>query len=75
MIVASDRRSFEHLALRFPEEPAGSFFREMAAGEAEALRLLAGFARAVGLGEHVAGLPGGEVGDARLGLILQVWIV
>ncbi len=52
-IIASDRNSFEHLAHRFPEPPAGEFFREMAAAEAEALRLLERFAAAVGLrGEY-----------------------
>jgi thiaminase len=48
-IVASDRTSFEHLAGRFPEPPAGELFRELAAGESEALRLLERFAAAVGL--------------------------
>jgi thiaminase len=48
-ILASDQRSFEHLARRFPEPPAGDLFREMAAGEAEALRLLERFAAAVEL--------------------------
>lgn len=43
-IIATDRRSFEHLAARFPGAPAGEFFDSMATGEAEALRLLAGYA-------------------------------
>jgi hypothetical protein len=47
LIVTSDRRSFEHLAHRFPQPPASDFFREMAVGEAEALRLLEPFATAV----------------------------
>lgn len=52
LIIAGDRRSFEHLAERFPEPPAGTFFADMAAGESEALRLLGRFADAVGLAEH-----------------------
>jgi hypothetical protein len=47
VIITSDRRSFEHLAQRFPQPPAGGFFRDLAAGEAEALRLLERFAAAV----------------------------
>jgi hypothetical protein len=42
--------SFEHLLRRFPEPLAAGFFRRLAAGEAEALRLLERFAAAVGLG-------------------------
>jgi TENA/THI-4/PQQC family len=57
-IITSDRRSFEHLAQRFPRPPAGDFFREMAAGEAEALRLLEPFGAAVGLGADYEPLPG-----------------
>lgn len=57
-IIASDRRSFEHLTHRFPQPPAGDLFREMAAGEAEALRLLEPFAAAVGLGADYEPLPG-----------------
>ncbi len=57
-IITSDRRSFEHLAHRFPQPPPGDFFREMAAGEAEALRLLDPFAAAVGLGADYEPLPG-----------------
>jgi hypothetical protein len=57
-IIASDRNSFEHLAHRFPEPPAGEFFREMAAGEAEALRLLEPFAAAVELGREYEPLAG-----------------
>ena len=52
-IIASDRRSFEHLAACFPEPPAGPFFAEMAAGEAKALGLLKSFATLVELpGEY-----------------------
>lgn len=57
-IIASDRSSFEHLAQRFPEPPAGDFFRDLAAGEAEALRLLEPFAVAVGLGAEYEPLAG-----------------
>jgi hypothetical protein len=57
-IIASDCNSFEHLAHRFPELPAGEFFREMAAGEAEALRLLEPFAAAVELGREYEPLAG-----------------
>jgi hypothetical protein len=48
-IIASDQGSFEHLARRFPEPPAGELFADMAAGEAEALRRLRAFAEAVEL--------------------------
>ena len=57
-IITSDRRSFEHLAQRFPQPPAGGFFRDLAAGEAEALRLLERFAAAVGLGRDYEPLAG-----------------
>lgn len=57
-IIASDRRSFEHLAHRFPQPPAGDFFRTMAAGEAEALRLLERLTTAVGLGGDYEPLAG-----------------
>jgi thiaminase len=57
-ILASDQKSFEHLAHRFPEPPAGEFFRELAAGEVEALRLLERFAAAVGLGREYEPLAG-----------------
>ena len=57
-IIASDRTSFEHLAVRFSEPPAGSFFAEMAAGEAEALRLLDRFAAQVGLADEYEPLAG-----------------
>jgi TENA/THI-4/PQQC family protein len=57
-IITSDRRSFGHLAQRFPEPPAGGFFRDLAAGEAEALQLLERFAAAVGLGPDYEPLAG-----------------
>ena len=57
-IITSDRRSFEHLAQRFPQPPASGFFRDLAAGEAEALRLLARFAAAVELGPDYEPLAG-----------------
>jgi hypothetical protein len=57
-IITSDRTSFEHLTVRFPELPSGSFFAGMAAGEAEALRLLDRFAAQVGLTEEYEPLAG-----------------
>jgi hypothetical protein len=57
-IITSDRRSFEHLAHRFPQPPAGGFFRDLAAGEAGALRLLEPFVAAVGLDADYAPLAG-----------------
>jgi thiaminase len=60
-IIASDRRSFEHLAARFPEAPAGPFFAEMAAGEAEALELLESFAARVELSGEYEPLAGCQV--------------
>jgi len=57
-LIASDRKSFEHLAHRFPEPPAADFFRDLAAGETEALALLDRFAAAVGLGGDYEPLPG-----------------
>jgi hypothetical protein len=57
-IIASDRNSFEHLMQRFPEPLATGFFRGLAAGEAEALRLLERFAAAVGLGREYEPLAG-----------------
>jgi hypothetical protein len=50
-IIGSDRRSFALLASRFPEPPAGEVFLALAGGESEALRLLAGFADALGWGD------------------------
>jgi thiaminase len=43
-IIASDRRSFAQLAVRFPSPPAGAWFLSMAQGEGEALALLDGYA-------------------------------
>lgn len=57
-IIASDQGSFEHLARRFPEPPAGELFADMAAGEAEALRRLRPFARAVELRAEYEPRPG-----------------
>ena len=57
-IIASDQGSFEHLVRRFPEPPAGELFADMAAGEAEALRRLSGFAQAVELGSDYEPRPG-----------------
>ena len=49
-LVGSDQRSQALLASRFPAPPAGDLFLALAQGEAEALRLLADFAAAVGMG-------------------------
>jgi TENA/THI-4/PQQC family len=57
-IITSDRRSFQHLARRFPRPPARDFFHMMAAGEEEALRLLERFAAVVGLADEYEPLPG-----------------
>ena len=63
-IIASDRRSFAHLAGRFPEPPAGDLFLRLAQGEGVALGHLRGFASWLGL--DPAGLgdrepsPGGQ---------------
>jgi hypothetical protein len=57
-ILASDRRSFAHLAARFPEPPAGDFFIGLAQGEGEALERL--FALAASLGIEEGGLIGYE---------------
>jgi len=48
-IVSSDRRSFAHLAARFPAGAAGEFFLGLAAGEGAALGLLSGTAEWLGL--------------------------
>jgi thiaminase len=48
-LVASDRRSQSLLATRYPAPPAGDLFLALAQGEAEALRLLADFASALGM--------------------------
>ena len=57
-IIVSDRKSFEHLAYRFPEPQAGEFFQTLAVGEAEALRLLEPLAEAVELGREYEPLAG-----------------
>jgi len=51
-IVGSDQRSFALLAARFPDPPAGEMFLSLAQGELHALRLLAGFAGALGWQER-----------------------
>jgi hypothetical protein len=51
-ILRSDRRSFAQLAVRFPEEPSGSFFLTMAAREGEALARLLLLAAALGSSEE-----------------------
>lgn len=56
--LASDRRSFAHLAARFPEPPAGDFFLGLAQGEGAALERL--FALAASLGMDEGGLIGYE---------------
>ncbi|SEL86114.1 transcriptional regulator [Streptacidiphilus jiangxiensis] len=50
-IIASDRRSFLVLAARCADAPAGAYFAELAAGESQALGLLAPFAAACGLND------------------------
>ncbi|MEY9873134.1 hypothetical protein ABH931_002615 [Streptacidiphilus sp. MAP12-33] len=50
-IIASDRRSFLVLAARCADAPGGAYFAELAAGESEALGLLAPFAAACGLND------------------------
>ena len=50
-ILHSDRRSFAHLASRFPEPPAGDLFLELAVGEGTALEHLRAFAASLGLDE------------------------
>ncbi len=57
-IITSDKKSFEHLAERLPEPPAGAFFRDLAEGEGKALDLLEPFADAVGLGPGYEPLAG-----------------
>jgi thiaminase len=52
LIIASDRRSFAHLAARFPEPPAGEFFLDLAHGESEALLRLEGLAASLGQTAH-----------------------
>ncbi|QXJ26025.1 transcriptional regulator [Actinomadura graeca] len=50
-IVSSDRRSFALLAARYPDPPAGDLFLGLAQGEGQALKLLDGFAEALGESE------------------------
>jgi thiaminase len=50
-ILTSDRRSFAHLAARFPAPPAGDLFLALAQGEGEAVLRLLSFAAALGLDE------------------------
>ena len=50
-ILGSDRRSFAHLAARFPEPPAGDFFLGLAQGEGQALERLLALAASLGVGE------------------------
>jgi hypothetical protein len=66
-IITNDRKSFEHLAHRFPQPSAGDFFRAIAAGEAQALRLLDPFAAAVGLGADYEPLAGCQAYPAYVG--------
>jgi thiaminase len=51
-IISSDRRSFAHLAGRFPAGEAGEFFLDMAAGEGTALGLLVGTAGWLGIDDE-----------------------
>ena len=51
-IISSDQRSFALLAARFPQPPAGEMFLSLAQGELHALRLLSGFAAALGWDER-----------------------
>ncbi|MEY9938494.1 transcriptional regulator [Streptacidiphilus sp. MAP5-3] len=53
-IIASDRRSFLLLAARCADSPGGAYFAELAAGETQALELLAPFAAACGLADDAA---------------------
>jgi hypothetical protein len=48
-ILGSDRRSFAHLAARFPEPPAGDFFLGLAQGEGQALERLLALAASLGV--------------------------
>ena len=51
-ILRGDRRSFAHLAARFPEPPAGDLFLSLAQGEGQALEHLRGLAASVGVDER-----------------------
>jgi len=48
-VLRSDRRSFAQLAARYPDDPSGSVFLTLAAGEGEALSRLHQFAAALDL--------------------------
>jgi thiaminase len=50
-VLTSDRRSFAHLASRFPSGPAGELFLMLAGGEGQALERLLGLAEELGLDE------------------------
>ena len=51
-ILASDKRSFAHLAARFPEPPAGEFFLDLAQGEGQALERLLALAASLGIDQR-----------------------
>ncbi|MDT0382139.1 hypothetical protein RM572_25590 [Streptomyces sp. DSM 42041] len=51
-LVRSDGRSFDLLASRFSQDPAGDLFSVMAEGELEALSLLLNFAEALNMNEE-----------------------
>jgi hypothetical protein len=50
-ILRSDRRSFAHLAARFPDPPAGEYFIGLAQGESDALARLFRLAASLGVAE------------------------
>ena len=50
-ILRSDRRSFAHLAARYPEPPAADFFIGLAQGEGQALARLLALAASLGVDE------------------------
>ena len=50
-ILRGDRRSFAHLAGRFPEPPAGDLFLSLAQGEGQALERLRTLAASLGVDE------------------------
>ena len=51
-ILRGDRRSFAHLAARFPEPPAGDLFLSLAQGEGHALERLRALANSLGIDER-----------------------
>ncbi|MFE6156937.1 hypothetical protein [Streptomyces sp. NPDC057889] len=72
-LVASDGRSFSHLATRFPDAAAGEFFRAMAEGEEQALALLQSFAAAQNLdADSLASFASRPLGLAYPAFISQV---